>query len=352
MTVPDIPNDPADFRLTVLNPGGRDPEQDFSVGADLPNEGGHAPVNFHAYAACTHGVFHRETKAAIAEGLPVLLLLRGDFRAAREALRQLQEAGLTTAVSLKETGLHQIARQLADPKRGALFREIIAEANGYLAATPDAVAFGGGIFIPTPYPIGDRRWDCSRPPEERHGIFIGTREWDVPSRNHFAAFQIAAELNAPVTVFEKNPRRARQLWSSLAGDVSQLSFVTKRLPYRDYLAEVARHKIVLQADKSAVPGQVAGDALLCGIPCVGGDGAIDRLVFPTTCGFGRSLGELRDLAARLLGDVNLYRATVAAANDEAVRRVSYPSVAQRLAKFYGQIAEDRPTRQRAGRMGC
>ena len=36
--------------------------------------------------------------------------------------------------------------------------------------------------------------------------------------------------------------------------------------YPDYLREVARHKIVLQLDRSRVPGQVAGDALLCRMP--------------------------------------------------------------------------------------
>jgi hypothetical protein len=43
------------FRLAVLNPGGRDPNQSFSSGAGTPDAAGHAPVNFHAYAACTNG---------------------------------------------------------------------------------------------------------------------------------------------------------------------------------------------------------------------------------------------------------------------------------------------------------
>ena len=322
------------FRLTVLNPGGRDPRRNFRDGAGTPNDSGHAPVNFHGYAACTRGVFHRETKAAIAEGQPVLLLLRGDFRAAREALQKLQKAGLTTAVSLKETGLHQIARELSDLKRAELFREIVAAADGYLAPTPDAVAIGGGEFIPTPYPLAEERWSFSRPLAERRGIFLGTREWDVPSRNHFAAFQMAAQLGVPVTMFEENPRRARKLWSSLGGEVRHLSFLTKRLPYRDYLAEMSRHRLVLQYDKSAVPGQVAGDALLCRMPCVGGDGAIDRLGFTETCGFGRSLGELRELAGRLLQDDRFYAETIANAEQRALTTVSFQSVAALLAQFY------------------
>ena len=338
MTAPATPNDAADFRLTVLNPGGRDPWQDFSTGAGSPEDAGHAPVNFHAYAACTRGVFHGETKAAIEERLPVLLLLRGDFRAAREALRQLQQAGLTTAVTLKETGLHQIARQLADPKRAALFREIREAADGYLAATPDAVAISGGTFLPTPYPVDDARWDFSLPPSERRGIFIGTREWEVPSRNHFAAFQLAASLGVPTTVFEENPRRAQRLWSSLGGKAEQLSLLTKRLPYRAYLAAMARHQIVLQADKSAVPGQVAGDALLCRMPCVGGDGATERLAFPASCGFGRSLGELRELAARLLQDPSCSEQSVDVSQKNAARHLSFAVGARQLADFYARIS--------------
>lgn len=54
-----------DFRLTVLNPSGRDPEQHFAEGAD-PAEGEHPPINFHAYAACTRGAFHYDTRRAIA----------------------------------------------------------------------------------------------------------------------------------------------------------------------------------------------------------------------------------------------------------------------------------------------
>src|SRR5246500_5544499 len=97
------------FRLTVLNPGGRDPEQHFhSVPA--PGEGAHPPINFHAFAACTSGAFHYNPRRAIAEDTPVLLLLRSDFRASERALHDLKKQGRVVAVSLKETGMHQIAQ--------------------------------------------------------------------------------------------------------------------------------------------------------------------------------------------------------------------------------------------------
>src|SRR4051794_16581675 len=91
-----------DFRLTVLNPGGRDPQQEFHR-VPAPGEGGHPPINFHAFAACTLGAFHCNARSAIREGSPVLLLLRSDFRASEHAFADLKRQGRTVAVSLKET---------------------------------------------------------------------------------------------------------------------------------------------------------------------------------------------------------------------------------------------------------
>src|SRR4029078_3306089 len=111
-----------DLRLTVLNPGGRDLEQDFFSGISAPNDDEHAPVNFHGYAACTRGIFQREVARAIDAGRPVLLLLRCDFKDTQRALVELKKRRVGVAVSLKETGLQQIAQQLSDPKRAERFR--------------------------------------------------------------------------------------------------------------------------------------------------------------------------------------------------------------------------------------
>ncbi len=299
----------------------------------------HPPVNFHGYAACTRGVFHRDTRGALAEGLPVLLLMRGDFKETQRALGMLKQDGLPVAVSLKETGLHQIEKQLSDPRRSLRFREIVRAADGCLAATPEALPFyGTGEFIPTPYPLTDPRWDFSRSLGERSGIFIGTREWDVPSRHHLAALVMALELGEPVTVFDRDPKRCRKVLAAFGLPVDSLRVREQRLPYRDYLTEMSRHRIVLQADRSAVPGQVAGDALLCRMPCVGGDGAIDRLAFGATCGYGRSLGELKEIAARLLHDPDFYSATVAESLRQAGARLSYEAVAGQLERFFKSLA--------------
>jgi hypothetical protein len=343
------PNESRGFRLTVLNPGGHDREQSFANDAGEPGPQ-HAPVNFHAFAACTRGNFQHETKRALTGNMPVLLLLRGDFRASQRALTELKKQKRTVVVSLKETGLHQIAQQLRDPGKLQRFKAIVASAHGCIGTTPEAAEIFRSFcdageathatFIPTPYPVGDMRWDFSRSYDERSGIFVGTREWTVPSRNHLAALLLARELAAQtqqrVTVFNGDGRRGAKLLAALEFPAGRLRIIDRRLAYADYLREVSRHKIVLQLDSSFVPGQVAGDALLCRMPCVGGNGAIDRIAFADTCNTHHPLGELREIAQRLLQDRACYEEQVANSQRRAAEKLSFAVVAKQLAEFFRQ----------------
>jgi hypothetical protein len=83
-----------------------------------------------------------------------------------------------------------------------------------------------------------------------------------------------------------------------------------------------------------VPGQVAGDALLCRIPCVGGNGAIDRVGFPETCGFARSIEEVGQIASRLLSEAESYRAAVTKLLPAATKLLGFEPVAKQLAEFF------------------
>jgi hypothetical protein len=339
----------AGLRLTVLNPGGRDKEQDFSVVAEATSAV-HAPVNFHAYAACTGGAFHRDVAAAVAAARPVLLLLRGDLRAAQRAFRTLRKAGIPVAISLKETGLHQIAEQLRDEGRLSRFMELVAAADGCIAPTPEAADIyrdirrsGEGVaFIPTPYPLHDPQWDVSGPVEHRHGIFVGTREWDVLSRNHaaalFAARHVSDTTGCRVTVYNFDGRKGERLLRQIGFRPNRLRIMARGDgDYIGYLRVVAEHKVVLQMDTSFVPGQVAGDALLCRMPCVGGNGAVDRLGHPATCGAGRFGAELLQIATRLLVDADFYRQTVAESQRNAAERLSFARVAHELEQFFARL---------------
>jgi hypothetical protein len=340
-----------DFRLTVLNPAGRDPEQHFQETAS-PDGQEHPPINFHGYAACTRGVFHYDTRRAIAEATPVLLLLRGDFRNSERALSELKKHGRTVAVSLKETGLHQIAQQLCDREKLSRFMKILAQTDGCIATTPEAAEiyqrarckYGPATvaFIPTPYPLEDRQWNFSVPPNDQSGIFLGTREWDVPSRNHFAALLVARQLceatGEPVTVVNLDGYKARRLLWELKFPEGKFHIIEEKKLFPDYLREVTRHKIVLQLDRSRVPGQVAGDALLCRTICVGGDGAIERIAFPKTCGVGREIGEIASIALELLKNAESHAAMVADSQKRALKRVSFQAVHSQLAEFFARLA--------------
>ncbi|HTG52302.1 MAG TPA: hypothetical protein VMA33_05525 [Candidatus Tectomicrobia bacterium] len=343
-------NSPENFRLTVLNPGGRDPEQQFRCVSD-PGESLHPPINFHAFAACTLGAFHRDTRRALAEKTAVLLLLRSDFRASERALADLKQEDRTVAVSLKETGLHQIAQQLRDPAKLSRFIKIVTQADGCIATTPEAAEIYQRVsskhdpatveFIPTPYPFEDQRWDFSVPRDEQSGIFVGTREWDVPSRNHLATVLIARQLclatSEPVTVVNLDGYKGRRLLGELNFPKGKLRLIEKWLPYPVYLREVARHKIVVQLDRSHVPGQVAGDALLCRIPCVGGDGGIERIAFSKTCDAGQTINQIASLALDLLKNPKLSEAVVAESQERARERLSFEAVRSELAKFFANV---------------
>src|SRR5881227_233995 len=340
-----------DFRLTVLNPAGRDPEQHFQETAS-PNGQEHPPINFHGYAACTRGVFHYDTRRTIAEATPVLLLLRGDFRNSERALSELKRHGRLVAVSLKETGLHQIAQQLCDREKLSRFMKIVGEADGCIATTPEAAEIyqrarckyspATVAFIPTPYPVEDRQWNFSVPPNDQSGIFLGTREWDVPSRNHFVALLVARQLceatGEMVSVVNLDGYRARRLLWELKFPEEKFRMIEVEKAYPDYLREVARHKIVLQLDRSRVPGQVAGDALLCRTVCVGGDGAIERIAFPKTCSVGREIGEIASIALELLKNAESRAEMVADSQKHALKRLSFQAVHSQLAEFFARLA--------------
>jgi len=324
--------------LAVLNPGGNDPDQFFIHGAGAPADPGHPPVNYHAYAACTLGSFLRNPSKLRPEQRAVLLLLRRDLKLALKTLTALQKEGRLVAISLKEAGTHQVAALLDDAKQFGRFRELCERAHFCLASTPDLVPFylGAGArrseFIPTPYPVDVPSWNFARPFREQRGIFLGTREFDVPTRNHLAALLAARALGEEITVINTNGRSGRRMLEALG--IPGLRVIEGRLHYNAYLRLMAEHRLVFQCDRSAVPGQVAGDALLCRIPCVGGDGAIERIAFPELNGYGRTPLDLVTKASRLLRDATAHARAVQESQRLANEELSFTVVAARLARAF------------------
>ncbi len=335
------------MKLAVLNPKGSDPSQNFPDGAGAPGEEAHPPVNGHGFAACTSGAFFRKDQEIPAGQKEVLVLLRHNLKACRQALAELRGEGKTVAIAWQEAGPLQVAEQLAKPAAFKLFQEICQRADGAIATTRDVGTFftAAGArhveFIPMPYPLEDARWNFATPIEERRGIFVGTREFRVPSRNHLAALltlrQLAASMYETVTVINGDGWRGRRMLAQLEYDERLLKVVEGRMPYPRYLRLMGKHKLVWQLDASGGTGQVAGDALLARVPCVGGNGTTERLAFPDLCGHGRDAEHLFDIAARLLEHPHDCEAVMGRAEESAREKLSFAAVAKRLESFFRRI---------------
>ncbi|MEO0447280.1 MAG: hypothetical protein AAF191_14500 [Verrucomicrobiota bacterium] len=326
--------------LAVLNPRGKDPFISYEQGPGSYKPGIHPPVNFHAYAAATGGAFCQEVEQVMEDSRfrLCLLLLRRRIAPCLEAIRRLKDAGLPVLVSWKETGHTQLAAQLADPALWPPYSEILALADGVLSPTlvpfplPPLPSASDLPFlpIPTPYPLEAKDWDYSRPIEERSGIFLGTREFFQPARNHLAALTLAlreAERHdTHVTLVQSEKAKGRKLLHRLVPSGQRLRVIEGRLPYDDYLRLISAHRLVFQLDRSGVPGQVAGDTLLCRSLCLGGDSAIERLAFSHEPGETPTSNRL----SRLLEDDQALQESIDQSQKKAKKRLTYQRVAKEL----------------------
>ena len=331
------------MRIDVLNPDGRDAPVDYRHSVGAPDASVHPPVNYWAYAAATGGRFHQSLSTLTEPSDAVLVLLRRRNGAALKALAALKSAGRRVLVSWKETGTHQIEQQTRWWLQRATLRRALKLADGAIATTEASIAeyrrFASANFpvhnIPTPYPVDVPAWDFSVPVEQRRGIFVGTREFDVPSRRHADALQLAAELarkaRVPVTVMNTDGPRARRRVEDLMRGV-ELRLIEQRLPYPDYLRMLAAHRVVLQRDASQVPGQIAGDALLCRIVAVGGNGSSERVAFPEYASLNDDPATLLQAALRLLTDESAYREAVTRSQQLAAKNLSFTWARQELAR--------------------
>lgn len=327
------------MNFAVLNPGGRDRDQSFPDGPGSPDDSGHPPVNYHAYAACTHGGFFRSEDAVPSETKNVLVLLRKrNLRKALRSVTSLRKRGSRVFVSCKESGSHQVADLLGDVSRLELFQEICTASDGAISSTPELLPLyrsagcSTARFIPTPYPLEFSAWDFSQPLEKRRGIFVGTREFGTPSRNHLAAVlladEISRDLSCPLAVVNTEGRTGGMILKALRKKNPLLFIIEAPLPYPDYLKVMALHRIVWQLDSSSVPGQVAGDAILCRMPCIGGNGAIERLAFPEA--FTKDRVELALLARQLLQSDEAYKEFQSSSSEKATTTLGFTPIAKTL----------------------
>jgi hypothetical protein len=70
------------------------------------------------------------------------------------------------------------------------------------------------------------------------------------------------------------------------------------------------------------------------VPCVGGNGAIERLAFPESCGSARSIDDIGKAALRLLTDRAYYQENIARIETVASPRLSFQAGASQLEDFF------------------
>ncbi len=344
------------MNLAVLYPGGRAPSHSFPEGAGNPKETPFPPTGAAAFAAGTSGGYYPRDQDIPAGMKNVLVVIDDNLKACRQAFVELRAVGKTVAIAWHDPAPARVAELLVKPDKLKLFQEICLRADGAIATTPELVTFfnASGVrhteFIPTPWPIDDARWDLSLPIEERRGILVGTCEFRAPLRNHLTALlalrQLAASMYETITLINIDGRRGRGLIERLGYDPQLLNVVElhrppptdhRKFPYPDYLRLIARHKIVWQLDATGGIGQVAGDALLARVPCVGGVGATERLVYPDLCAYGRDTEQLFDIAARLLEHPHDCEAVMERAISLAKDKLSFAAAARRLDAFFQRI---------------
>jgi hypothetical protein len=153
------------------------------------------------------------------------------------------------------------------------------------------------------------------------------------------ARQLCDTSGETVTVVNLDGRKGARRLSALQYPEGKLRVIGESKSYADYLREVSKHKIVWQLDRSRVPGQVAGDSLLCRTVCVGGDGAIERIAFPNTCGEGRSFDQLSAIALELLKNTATRATTIMEAQWHGLEHLSFQAVRTRLTDFFARLGK-------------
>lgn len=320
--------------LDVIAPRGRDLFIDFAGGVPAPGRGAHPPVNFHGMAAASGGAFHNDVSTVSPDGRAVLVLMTGRADRALAAASALKAAGHPVLATWKECGRHQIRGFFRKPGNEKTFSLLRGFVTAWIASSPAALETlrtrvnDAPVFeLPTPYPVDLPEWRFgTAEPSSHEGLFIGTREWRVPSRRHGSSMKIAARLvrelpGLAVTAVNASGTGGLLRTVGIMGLNPSVSLLHP-MPYHDYLLRMSRNRVVLQRDDSGVPGQVAGDALLAGVPCLGGNGMIDGLAFPHMPGADADDDEVAARALRLLTDDTYWKAAVAVSRENGMARAS------------------------------
>jgi len=328
--------------FVVLHPGARSRNRTFLDGPGKPDDVGPAPVGAHAYAACRKGSFHRSLRSIPADTDDVVLTVDNkNLRRALADLKTLHRRRARVRVACADPSSPGMAVMLGDVTRLELFREMLRTADGAIAATPETMSLfqaAGATdvqFIPPPCAVDFPAWDFSQPAGKRRGIFIGTSSFASGGANHMAALlsadTLSRELECPLAVVNTEGRRGGMILKSLRKNNPLFFIVEAPVDYADLLRVMSLHRIVWQFDANAGPGGTASSALLCRIPCIGGNGAIERIAFPGLSS-PASREDLLEAARLLLTNDKAWQEEVEASQHRAAEFLSFQKTAVRLQK--------------------
>jgi len=325
----------------VLQPGSRWRSRFFPNGPSDPEETARPPEGILAYAACRNGSFHPSLGSLPETSSDVLLVLdKKNLRQALSSLQFLRRRGVRVRVICRESRAADFAELLCDVTRCELFVEICQCSDGAIATTPESVSLFESVgspetqFIPPPCAVDFPSWDFSQPPEKRRGIFVGTNSFHAAESNHMVAIlmadRLSRELECPLAVVNTEGRRGGMILKSLRKKNPLFFIVEAPIDYVDLLRVMSLHRIVWHLDEGCGPGTSASAALLCRIPCVGGNGAIERSAFPRLCS-PASREELLESARLLLTNDKVWKEAVEASQQRAADFLSFHKTSARLA---------------------
>jgi hypothetical protein len=152
--------------LSVFCPTGSDRFQDFSKSPGLVDDSVHAPINYHAYAACMRGRFHK-TLETISTMKSFYFSSMAGMREPTFKYQAAQSLRHSRPDGFQEDGLQQILPQISRPRTLTLLNELFTYSDGCISSTEELVPIYRSLsrspveFIPTPYPINDMKWDFS-----------------------------------------------------------------------------------------------------------------------------------------------------------------------------------------------
>ncbi len=338
----------SDFKLSVVNIGGRDSNQFFRSGAGLPTDDGHAPVNYHSYAACTLGAFLQDFEFTD-QFENFIFLLRSDLSKSLSNLKKLrkQKPNSKIALMFKETGPFQIFKTFGGSQDIETFEELIVLSNGIISPTPFLNSFYENFtdnpveFIPTPYPFHSNDWDFSIPSSEKRGIYLATREFEVDWRMHLYSLGSLRKLieskNIKLTVVNQDGNSGKKWLNSLGFSDSNLNLIDGRMNYTDYLKELAKHQLIINPDLGMVPGQIVGDSLLVKTPVIGGNSILQELIYPELATKSADYGFINQKINDFYSNTEEVNLEMTKSFQRAEKEISFEAAKGRLEMFFNRI---------------